>query len=126
MEDFAFGIDALEIERFKAFIQRHEKKALTRLFTERELESYHFRFDGLHRLALRFAAKEAVLKALGTGLSAGTCWRDIEILNTQYGSPVVNVFGKVKELIGLRRILLSLSDTKNLAIAAVVLVPGDS
>ncbi len=73
----------------------------------------------------RFAAKEAVLKAIGTGWSAGVKWTDMEVLHGEGGGPIVNISGRVKDLMdlkGVKQILLSYSHDEGYAVAQVVLV----
>lgn len=116
------GVDIVRIERMRSVSER----LLERLYTEAErayCESYGPR--GRHeRYAGRFAAKEAVAKALGTGISQGVSWTDLEILPSPAGSPRVELHGAAKDrldLLGGRSIHLSISHDKDSAVAMVVL-----
>jgi len=115
----SIGIDMIEIERIESAIKKWEKRFLHRIYTDAEL---HASADNVSALASRFAGKEAVMKALGTGIK-GIGWRDIEIISNSDGKPLVRLHGnalnKAKEL-GLNEFCISLSDTKQHAIAAVI------
>ena len=115
----SIGIDIIEIERIELAIKRWRKRFLNRIYTDAELNTSG---DKVSALASRFAGKEAVMKALGTGIK-GVGWRDIEILSNSDGKPLVRLYGnalnKAKEL-NLNEFCISLSDTKQYAIAAVI------
>ena len=113
------GIDLIEINRVEAALARWGERFQKRVYTEAERS--HCR-NRVPELAVRFAAKEAVMKALGTGMK-GVGWREIEILNNDDGKPFVKLHGharrKAKEL-GLRGLSVSLSHSRDLAIASVI------
>src|SRR5574341_1231623 len=113
------GVDLVEIERFQAAIQRHGERFLRRVFTHQELgEVGH----NVASLAARFAAKEAVSKALGTGIGP-IAWREIEVLHGEARQPMLHLHGaaaKRAETLGLTSWSLSLSHTQTHAIAMVV------
>jgi holo-[acyl-carrier protein] synthase len=112
-------VDLVEIERFQAAIQRHGERFLRRVFTDRELEEVG---HNIASLAARFAAKEAVSKALGTGIGP-IAWREIEVLRGDARQPVLHLHGQAAqraETLGLSTWSLSLSHTQNYAIAMVV------
>lgn len=115
----AIGVDIVEIERVELAIRRRGERFLNRIYTETELKICQDRFLSL---AARFAAKEAVMKVLGTG-GRGIAWRDIEILTSGDGKPSVKLHGqalsKATEL-NLREISISLSDSKQHAIAIAI------
>ena len=114
------GTDIIEISRFKGACQRNPRIA-ERLFTQRELNQDSAKNEA--SLAARFAGKEAVLKALGTGLR-GLCWHDIEIINNEMGEPEVFLSSKAKDIAlsrGSGRVKVSLSHSKDLAIAVAIL-----
>jgi len=111
------GIDILSIQRMEIALSRSGERFLKRIFTDAELAGG----DGPVYLARRFAAKEAFFKALGTGLSGGTRWHDIEILNGDDGQPLASVSGKSLDLLGNRRVLVSVSATSEMAAAIVIL-----
>jgi holo-[acyl-carrier protein] synthase len=113
------GIDLIETERIAHSISRHGQRFLTRIYTPRELEAVG---ENLASLAARFAAKEAVSKALGCGIG-DVRWHDIEVVHGPRAEPILNLHGSAKSLaddLGLRSWSLSLSHTKDHAIAMVV------
>lgn len=113
------GVDAIEIERIKATLDRFGERFLRRVFTEREAARYGKRPA---ELAARFAAKEAVMKALGTGVR-GIRWRDIEVVSNRRGKPIVvlhETAARRARLLGFRHIGISLTHSRTDAIAMVV------
>ena len=123
--EYAVGIDVIEIERVRKVLARHPERFLRRVFTPEEVASCRGRVP---ELAARFAAKEAVMKALGTG-ARGLAWREIEVLPNRRGKPLVYLHGLAKargETIGLRGIDISLTHSHELAIAAVVGAADDA
>ena len=116
---FAVGIDIIEIDRVADVIARHGDKFLERVYTADEIAHCRGR---VQELAVRFAAKEAVMKALGTGVR-GVSWRDIEVLPNRRGKPLVFLYGRGAaraEQIQLRGLEISLTHSKEYAIASVV------
>lgn len=116
---FAVGIDIIEIDRVADVIARHGDRFLRRVYTADEIAHCRGR---VHELAARFAAKEAVMKALGTGVR-GVGWRDIEVLPNRRGKPLVFLYGRGAaraEHIKLRGLEISLTHSKEYAIASVV------
>ncbi|MDZ7728200.1 MAG: holo-ACP synthase [Dehalococcoidia bacterium] len=116
---FAVGIDIIEIDRIEDVISRHGERFLQRVYTPDEIAHCRGRIG---ELAARFAAKEAVMKALGTGVR-GVSWRDIEVLPNRRGKPLVFLYGrgaKRAEAIELRGLEISLTHSKAYAIASVV------
>jgi holo-[acyl-carrier protein] synthase len=116
---FAVGVDIIEIDRVEDVIRRHGDRFLARIYTPDEITHCRGR---VHELAARFAAKEAVMKALGTGVR-GVSWRDIEVLPNRRGKPLVFLYGrgaKRAEQIKLRALEISLTHSKEYAIASVV------
>ncbi len=115
----SLGVDIIEIDRIKKVVARWGRCFLRRIYTEAEL---HLSRNKPSRLASRFAAKEAVMKALGTGVR-GVGWREIEILADRRGKPLVYLSGKARnraEELGLSEIAVSLSDSREYAVAFVV------
>ncbi len=113
------GVDLIEVERVQAAIQRHGQRLLSRVFTPQELEDCG---QNVKSLAARFAAKEAVSKALGTGLGP-VGFQDIEIQRGPLGEPRLNLHGKAESLaqhLGLSTWAVSLSHSDSHAIAFVV------
>lgn len=113
------GIDIIPISRIEAAARR--SGFLKRVFTETEL-GYSFKKKAPHKhLAGRFAAKEACLKALTTGLGQGTGWKDIEVVNASDGSPSLKLRSVAKKRLSGRKVFVSIAYTKDLAIASVVI-----
>lgn len=119
MAEHAVGIDLIEIDRVRRVLQRHPERFLQRVYTEREVAYCRGRVS---ELAARFAAKEAVMKALGTGVR-GIAWREIEVLPNRRGKPLVLLHGKAADratAIGLHELDISLSHSHEIAVASVV------
>ena len=115
----AVGVDMIEIGRVAAVFERHPRRFLERVFTPEEAAFCRGR---VQELAARFAAKEAVMKALGTG-ARSVAWRDIEVLPDRRGKPLVYLYGGAErraEEIGLDAIDVSLSHLNDFAVAVVV------
>jgi holo-[acyl-carrier protein] synthase len=113
------GIDLIEIDRFENAVQRHGDRFLERVFTSRELSEVG---EKMASLAARFAAKEAVSKALGTGIGS-ISWREIEILRGPSGEPTLVLHGEARRLsqdLRLESWSISLSHSHTHAIAMVV------
>jgi holo-[acyl-carrier protein] synthase len=113
------GIDVIEIERIAAVLDRFGERFLNRIFTENERRRYGARPS---ELAARFAAKEATMKALGTGIR-GVRWRDIETLPNRRGKPILVLHGTARaraELLGFRHFAISLTHSRSDATAIVV------
>ena len=115
------GIDVIEVERVKSAIEKHGERFLRRIFTEREIEYCSGRKKPHQSFAGRFAAKEAVMKAIGTGLSSGIRWKDIEILNDERGRPYVILHGRAKEMAGNLKIDISISHSDTCAAAVCIM-----
>ncbi len=116
---FAVGIDVIEIGRVEDVIRRHGDRFLERIYTPAEIAHCRGRVS---ELAARFAAKEAVMKALGTGVR-GVGWKDIEVLPNRRGKPLVFLYGRGAaraRTIELRGLEVSLTHSKEYAIASVV------
>lgn len=124
MKIIGIGLDLVSIPRMRAITERWQDQFLTRLFTQAERDYCLRRATPYASLAARFAAKEAMLKALGTGWTGGIRWVDIQVVNDATGKPTAHVSGRVKELmadIGATAIHVSLSHEADYAIAEVVL-----
>ncbi len=120
---YGIGTDIVAIERFQRFIDSGNTAIIERLFTAAERSCCEKRKDAPSCLAARFAAKEAFLKAVGTGLRDGISWLDMEVANDFKGKPELKLSGKAAELFkerGLMRIHLSLSHDGGNSIAMVV------
>lgn len=118
------GTDIVAIGRFQHFVDEGNTPLLHRLFTERERRACDARKGKAACYAARFAAKEAFLKALGTGLRSGISWHDMEVLNNELGRPELLLSGRALELFRENRLVntfLSLSHDNGNAIAMVLL-----
>ncbi|MFN7709357.1 MAG: holo-ACP synthase [Holosporales bacterium] len=122
------GTDLCEIKRIEVMLRRHGARALKRLLTPSERERVHTHPHPAAYVAKRFAAKEALVKALGIGFRGGISFQDMEILNDAYGAPLVRLSGAVQNNLASRisphqsaHIHLSLSDGKDHALAFVVI-----
>lgn len=118
------GVDIIELDRIRRVVERHGERFLARIYTPEEIARYR---DYLPELAARFAAKEAVSKALGVGLNHisahGVGWQEVEVLPDPLGKPVVRLTGRAQELAdrqGLREWAISLSHGRDYAVAFVV------
>lgn len=124
MEIIAHGVDVVSIERIAILLEAHGDRFRARVFTEveqRYAESSPIR--RAERYAVRFAAKEATLKALGTGLRGGIHWTDIEVVSSHVGAPQLVLRGEaasVAHRLGVERWLVSLSHSGGVAIASVI------
>lgn len=118
------GVDIIEVPRVRAAIERFGDRFLTRLFTPDEIRYCESKANKYERFAARFAAKEAALKAIGTGLSRGISWQDVEVVREPSGRPTLSFTGKAGEFaarLGARRSSVSLSHTEQVAFAQVIL-----
>jgi holo-[acyl-carrier protein] synthase len=118
------GIDIVEVPRVAATLERFGERFLNRVFTPAEIRYCDSKMNRAERYAARFAAKEAGLKAIGTGLRGGISWRELEVSREPGGRPTLSFSGKAASYaarIGARRTSLSLSHTAQHAIAQVVL-----
>jgi holo-[acyl-carrier protein] synthase len=118
------GVDVVGVERLRRLVEGHEDR-LDTLFTPRELDYCRGKRRKYEHLAARFAAKEAVLKAFGTGISQRMRWTEVEVVNDQVGRPTVRLEGAVAsyaERHGLRDLDVSLSHVESLAVAHAITV----
>jgi len=111
---FGIGIDIIEIERIAKSVERFGDRFLNKIFTAGELEYSLSKKNKDQHLAARFAAKEAIAKALATGWSKGFRWKDINIYNEKSGLPKVELLGNLKEFLGDEMMLkISMSHSEN-------------
>ena len=113
-----------EISRVREVISRHGRTFLDRVFTPAEIAYCDRHRDPAERYAARFAAKEATMKALGTGWGKGVRWRDIEVTRKPGGRPEIVLHGAAREhaeRMGARNVNLSLTHSGNFALAEVIL-----
>src|ERR1700685_29197 len=118
------GIDIAEVPRIRRAIERFGDRFLHRIFTAGEMRYCDSKANRMERYAARFAAKEAAMKALGTGWSHGVRWRDCEVSRMPGGRPTILFHGRVGEIaarLGVNNAALSISHTEEQAIAQVIL-----
>jgi len=119
------GVDLCEVDRIeKALASPHGERLRERVFTAGEIAYAESKANKGERYAARFAAKEAGMKALGTGWRGGLGWRDLEVANLPSGRPTLRLHGKAAEIaerLGVRNISLSLTHTAQQAMAIVIL-----
>jgi holo-[acyl-carrier protein] synthase len=123
MEIVAHGIDLVDFPRIEDMIKRHGERFLNKVFTAAEQAYAEANKNGTEKLAGRFAAKEAILKLMGTGWRDKIAWTDIEIVNNPAGQPEVILCGEVKKIadkLGIKHINISITHTANFAIASAV------
>ncbi len=118
------GIDIVEVPRIGATLARFGRRFLQKVFTEAEVRYCESKQNKTERYAARFAAKEAALKAIGTGWRRGVGWREVEVGHEPGGRPTIHFSGRAAEFaarLGMKRAALSLSHTKEQAVAQVIL-----
>jgi len=116
------GCDIIEISRIKKSIARHGQHFYDKVYSKREQTYCLKHADPAPHFAVRFAAKEAIVKALGTGLRKGIGWQDIEIINNSDGKPEVHFSNAVNELFSYPQVLISLSHCREYAMATALLL----
>jgi holo-[acyl-carrier protein] synthase len=118
------GIDIAEVPRIRQSIDRFGERFLERIFTAGERRYCDSKANRVERYAARFAAKEAAMKALGTGWNHGVRWRDCEVVRMPGGRPTIHFHGKAGEFavrLGVKNAALSITHTKEEAMAQVIL-----
>ncbi|MEN6320596.1 MAG: holo-ACP synthase [Syntrophaceae bacterium] len=121
---FGIGTDLVEVSRVEKILQKWGDKFLTKVYSQNEIDYCQKKaFPSIH-YAARFAAKESFLKSLGIGLGMGVKLQDIEVVNNQQGSPVLNVHESIKarlDNLGINKIHISITHTREHAQAVVIL-----
>jgi holo-[acyl-carrier protein] synthase len=118
------GVDLAEVPRIKASIERFGDRFIHRIYTAAEMAYVERKANKFERYAARFAAKEAGMKAIGTGWRGGVRWRDFEVANLPSGKPTLRFHGKaaqIAEKLGVKNVALSLTHTAGLGMAHVIL-----
>jgi holo-[acyl-carrier protein] synthase len=118
------GIDLAEVDRIRQSIERYGERFLKRVYTPGEIAYVERKANKFARYAARFAAKEAGMKAIGTGWRRGVTWQDFEVANLPSGRPTLRLTGvaaQVAERMGVKRISLSLTHTTQNGMAFVIL-----
>lgn len=121
------GIDLVEIARIQHSVERYGARFLDRVYTAAEKAYCLRKRNAAESLAARFAAKEAAAKALGTGISYGVSWLEIEVVRAPGGRPAIRFHGRAAEIaarLGARNSALSITHTAELAMASVLLEDG--
>ncbi|MEE2796728.1 MAG: holo-ACP synthase [Planctomycetota bacterium] len=125
MNVLGIGTDITECLRIGKMIERHGELFVQRVYTPKEIEYCRGRRMAMQHFAGRWAAKEAILKALGTGWRQGISWRDVEVLNGSSGRPVVTLMGGTQDLaekMGIGGVLVSISHCRTHATAHAIAV----
>ena len=123
MEIVAHGIDLVDCPRIEQMIKRHGERFIKRVFTAAEQAYARKNKNEVEKLAGRFAAKEAILKLMGTGWRGKIAWTDVEVINNSSGQPEVTLSGEVEKIagkLGIKHISVSITHTANFAIASAV------
>jgi holo-[acyl-carrier protein] synthase len=130
MNILGIGTDIVECLRIAQMIERHGELFITRVYTPHEIQYCQHRKAATQHFAGRWAAKEAVLKAVGTGWRRGISWRDVEIRNLASGRPTVSLRGGVRDVmeeLGIGQVLISISHCRSHATAyAIAIDRGDA
>jgi holo-[acyl-carrier protein] synthase len=118
------GVDLAEVDRIRKSVERYGKRFVERIYTPAEIAYVERKANRYERYAARFAAKEAGMKAIGTGWRRGVTWQDFEVANLPSGRPTLKLHGVAAEFarkMGVRNICLSLTHTAALGMAHVIL-----
>jgi holo-[acyl-carrier protein] synthase len=118
------GVDLAEVPRIRASIERYGTRFVERVFTPAEIAYVERKANRFERYAARFAAKEAGMKAIGTGWKHGVRWQDFEVANLPTGKPTLLLHGvaaQIAERLGVRNVSLSLTHTAEMGMAHVIL-----
>jgi len=118
------GVDLAEVSRIKASIERFGEKFIRRIYTPAEIAYVERKANKYQRYAARFAAKEAGMKAIGTGWRRGVTWQDFEVANLPSGKPTLLLHGVAADFagkLGVKNISLSITHTAELGMAHVIL-----
>jgi holo-[acyl-carrier protein] synthase len=118
------GVDIAEVERIGQTLERFGHRFIERVFTAEEIRYCESKANRVERYAARFAAKEAAMKAIGTGWNRGVTWRDVEVRRSPGQRPTMAFHGNAREFfakLGATRAHLSLTHTKQFAMAQVIL-----
>jgi len=123
MEIVAHGIDLVDCPRIEKMVADHGERFLGRVFTDKERTYAEGKKNTVEKYAGRFAAKEAILKLMGTGWRGKIAWTDIEVVNNSAGQPEVKLTGEVEKIahrLKIKHISVSITHTANFAIASAV------
>jgi holo-[acyl-carrier protein] synthase len=118
------GVDLAEVDRIQAAIARYGARFIERIYTPAEIAYVERKANRFERYAGRFAAKEAGMKAIGTGWKGGVRWQDFEVANLPSGRPTLKLHGEAERIasrLGVKQISLSITHTSELGMAHVIL-----
>jgi len=118
------GVDIVEVERIRKALRKWGDDFINKIFTENELNYSHNKKYAYQHLAARFATKEAVLKAFGGGWLRNLPWKEVEVINHESGRPDIKLHGEavaLKKKRKIKRITVSISHTRNYAVASAIL-----
>ena len=118
------GVDLAEVPRVRHLVERYGRRFVERVYTASEIAYVERKANRFERFAARFAAKEAGMKAIGTGWRHGVTWQDFEVANLPSGKPTLRLHGvaaRVAEKLGVRNISLSLTHTAEYGLAHLIL-----
>jgi holo-[acyl-carrier protein] synthase len=118
------GVDLCEVDRIRKSIERFGEKFVQRIYTEREIAYVERKANKFERYAARFAAKEAGMKAIGTGWRRGITWHDFEVTNLATGKPTLAFHGAAAQVaakLGVKNVSLSMTHTAETAMAMLIL-----
>ena len=118
------GVDLAEVDRIRSAIERYGDRFVARIYTAAEIAYVEKKANRFERYAGRFAAKEAGMKAIGTGWKRGVRWQDFEVANLPSGRPTLRLHGKAAEIarhLGVKTVSLSITHTAQLGMAHVIL-----
>lgn len=118
------GVDLAEVPRIRASIERYGTRFVNRIYTAGEIAYVERKANRYERYAARFAAKEAGMKAIGTGWKRGVTWQDFEVANLPSGKPTLRLHGVAADIaakLGVRNVSLSITHTAELGMAHVIL-----
>jgi len=118
------GVDLAEVPRIRAAVERYGQRFIDRIYTPGEIAYVERKANRFERYAGRFAAKEAGMKAIGTGWKRGVTWQDFEVVNLPSGRPTLRLHGvaaRIAEALGVKSIHLSITHTSELGMAHVIL-----
>ena len=121
----SLGLDLVEVSRIRVLVEKHGGRFKERMFQPDEIAYCDSCADAAIHYAARFAAKEAVVKALGTGFAEGIGWKDVEVRRAANGAPSIVLHdgaARLGEALGVKRVLVTLTHTADMAAASVVLI----
>lgn len=122
------GTDLAEVARIRQSIERFGERFLSRIYTDNERSYAASKANAAERFAARFAVKEAGMKAIGTGWNFGVTWKDFEVVNERSGRPTLRLSGIARDVamrLGVKRTSITLTHTRELAFAVVILEDGN-